>query len=990
MLLDGKNFRKISERDNYAFDASFSIDNSTGVGLFGFSGNGQQFKFDFQSGKIIDPESKYVSSYTPNEVFTLSGDINKGFYDYYINEIPVRLSGEKVDFKAQRFFTDSTGCSLDMGIVMTASGLDGIAITGVPDNFTEGDLITGKIVNTGSGASIDIYTGQLSDPSFTGNFSIVSLPTTISGDGDIVLSGVSGDNGVQYNLDFNFETSFGQAFASTQISGFGYYKWEEFGLSKTSVASFQTLPSGTGIISGGNYYAQKTGSFLGTVISGSGKYFLPGSTSYTSLEYVSGTTGNFSGMITGVNISSGGSGYVNDPILRITGGGGSDARVSGLLSGGIVTGFKIIDAGQGYTSVPSLVADNAVALIGVTNQGTGYLTTPEITLVGGGGSGANFFGVVEDGFLTEINVTNQGSGYTGVPEVHITAGNVSGLSVLSSGSNYSTGAVIFEGGTGASHISASADPLFAFKVTGIDVVSGGMGFNYPESNYQFTGGSPLSESDLASGEARFNWQVTGVDLTSVGMINVGGVKYTNIEVNFAGGTGSNGVTASGIPVIKEVLTGYSPIDAGADYKLARLSSYETPGVVISGSGVGENASGYAMLTGYKVSGLEIYYSGNFVDGSGSEPKFIEFAGGTGHGGIAASGDILTGHQLTNDLAQVHYGVTGVDITYGGLNYTGFPDINFRVAAGAGLTVNPPSGSGVLISGAISGVNFTSSGSGYSEGLPVSFTGGMPSRSGSGTVLTDYPYASITGLAGVRMISGGSGYTGIPTVTFGYSAASDGRISSVPTGSGVLGSGFITGVNIYKYGGFYQGAPQFDVIPSGTYGTPSYKNNLYVCDTFIHPEFSVLTGSGVVTGFTLTSGGSGYTGAPTVTVSGDGINASGLAKMATGALAVVTMAEGIVGAPIIGNYNKTFENTFNLFSGSGNAESGILYYDFSGNGAINAAKTKYSSDIVTFTGDQSVIDVKVSNNNYFDDSFMVAQLTWSGNGASTGITITGVR
>ena len=164
MLLDGKNFRKISERDNYAFDASFSIDNSTGVGLFGFSGNGQQFKFDFQSGKIIDPESKYVSSYTPNEVFTLSGDINKGFYDYYINEIPVRLSGEKVDFKAQRFFTDSTGCSLDMGIVMTASGLDGIAITGVPDNFTEGDLITGKIVNTGSGASIDIYTGQLKPP----------------------------------------------------------------------------------------------------------------------------------------------------------------------------------------------------------------------------------------------------------------------------------------------------------------------------------------------------------------------------------------------------------------------------------------------------------------------------------------------------------------------------------------------------------------------------------------------------------------------------------------------------------------------------------------------------------------------------------------------------------------------------------------------------------------------------------------------------------
>ena len=91
MILDGANFRKISERDNYAFDASLSLNNSTGVGLFGFSGNGQEFKFDFQSGKVIDPEGKYVAAYTPDQPFTLSGEVNKGFYNYYINEEPVRL-----------------------------------------------------------------------------------------------------------------------------------------------------------------------------------------------------------------------------------------------------------------------------------------------------------------------------------------------------------------------------------------------------------------------------------------------------------------------------------------------------------------------------------------------------------------------------------------------------------------------------------------------------------------------------------------------------------------------------------------------------------------------------------------------------------------------------------------------------------------------------------------------------------------------------------
>ena len=81
-----------------------------------------------------------------------------------------------------------------------------------------------------------------------------------------------------------------------------------------------------------------------------------------------------------------------------------------------------------------------------------------------------------------------------------------------------------------------------------------MDFTYPESNYQFQGGFPVDENNLASGEAKFNWQVTGVDLTTIGLVNVGGVKYTNIQVAFAGGTGSNGVLASGVPIIKETIS----------------------------------------------------------------------------------------------------------------------------------------------------------------------------------------------------------------------------------------------------------------------------------------------------------------------------------------------------------------------------------------------------------------------------------------------------
>ena len=996
MILDGANFRKISERDNYAFDASLSLNNSTGVGLFGFSGNGQEFKFDFQSGKVIDPEGKYVAAYTPDQPFTLSGEVNKGFYNYYINEEPVRLSGQKTDFKAQRFFTNTTGCNIDLGVVITASGLDAIAITGLPNEFSIGDLITGQVVNSGSGASINLFTGEVSDPNFTGNFSIHTLPTgLISGSENIVLSGISGDNGLQYDLDLNFDASFGEAFTSNQISGFGYYKWEDYRLNKIAVSDFETIPSGTGIITGGIYNAQKTGLYEGVSVSGSGAYFIEGSTAHASLEYVSGTTGNFSGMITGINLLTGGSGYINDPVLRITGGGGSGAEVSGLMSGTIATGFKILNAGNGYTSVPDLVADKAIASVGVLEQGTGYLTAPRITAVGGGGSGATFEGTVSDGFLRDISVIDQGSGYTGTPEIRIEASNVSGVNVLSSGSGYSSGSVIFEGGTGSSHISATADALFGFKVTGVDVTSGGMDFTYPESNYQFQGGFPVDENNLASGEAKFNWQVTGVDLTTIGLVNVGGVKYTNIQVAFAGGTGSNGVLASGVPIIKETISGYSGIDAGQDYKLARLSGYETPGVVIENSGIGVGATGLAVVTGYKISGVEIRYTGGFLLAGGNEPEYVSFSGGLGPGGIHASGMLLTGENISQPGGDFIYPITGVNMTSGGFNYTGYPTITFRKGDGS-LVTNPPSGSGVLISGAISGVNFLSSGSGYFDNLPISFTGGMPSTSGSGVLRTTYPYNTQTGFAGVQMISGGSGYTGIPTVTFSQPAGSDGRLTTAPVGTGVLGSGFITGFRIYKEGGFYAEPPEIDTVPSGTVNIYNnseggFNSNLYVDpNNFIPPSFDVLTGSGTVTGFNLTSGGSGYTGAPTVSVSGDGENASGVATIATGAITNVSMAEGIVGVPIIGNYTKSFENTFNLFTGSGNVDSGILYYDFSGNSAINAAKTKYSSDIITFGTGESVLNIRVSNNNYFDDSFMVAQLTFSGNGQTTGIKITGAR
>jgi hypothetical protein len=53
-------------------------------------------------------------------------------------------------------------------------------------------------------------------------------------------------------------------------------------------------------------------------------------------------------------VTSGGSGYVTSPAVTIVGGGGTNATVVSHISGGVVTSITIIDAGNGYTNAPTV------------------------------------------------------------------------------------------------------------------------------------------------------------------------------------------------------------------------------------------------------------------------------------------------------------------------------------------------------------------------------------------------------------------------------------------------------------------------------------------------------------------------------------------------------------------------------------------------------------------------------------------------------------
>ena len=62
-----------------------------------------------------------------------------------------------------------------------------------------------------------------------------------------------------------------------------------------------------------------------------------------------------------VSLSNGGSGYSTPPLVTFSGGGGTGAAATAIISGGIVTKVKITNSGTGYTSAPTMAFSSGAA-----------------------------------------------------------------------------------------------------------------------------------------------------------------------------------------------------------------------------------------------------------------------------------------------------------------------------------------------------------------------------------------------------------------------------------------------------------------------------------------------------------------------------------------------------------------------------------------------------------------------------------------------------
>ena len=87
------------------------------------------------------------------------------------------------------------------------------------------------------------------------------------------------------------------------------------------------------------------------------------------------------GSVTGITVTSGGSGYTSEPSVTLSGGGGSGATAKAILSGDKVALILVLTAGTGYTGSPTVVVEAPPKPLGVKLE-----MVPKLTVEGPAGS----------------------------------------------------------------------------------------------------------------------------------------------------------------------------------------------------------------------------------------------------------------------------------------------------------------------------------------------------------------------------------------------------------------------------------------------------------------------------------------------------------------------------------------------------------------------------------------------------------------------------
>ncbi|WP_143201473.1 filamentous haemagglutinin family protein [Bradyrhizobium sp. NAS96.2] len=575
--------------------------------------------------------------------------------------------------------------------------------------------------------------------------------------------------------------------------------------------------------------------------------------------------------IGGVTIANPGTGYTSVPDVTISGGGGSGAQGTALLG---VVSFAVVSGGSGYSN------GDPVTVSGTDNNGNPVTATGTAIVDANGAvvgvkltsSGSGF-----PGFVDSISVDSA----TGDGSAQLTAAlGVVGVTITNPGTGY-TSMPTFSFANGGGGVATTAQAVV--DVTGINLTNSGDGYlSTPTIKISGTG---TTATATVSGGA-----VTGVTLTNAG------TGYTSLPtVTFAGGGAgaANMVLSAPAIVVNSGATqalstlGNVNLVTAAGNKPASIASNIGGVLAIAGGSVTDSAtiqalSGKVSLTA--TAGDVVLGSGALIDASGSRITILDVVQDAPGGDVqlaSTAGNVIVGQGATVRVAGAGRGFAGslsilaantaaLDGTLDGS--AAFKDLggNFTLQAG----------------------NLTGA-----AGLPLTaFTGGFSVRLGSGDIRIE---AGQTLSSGKVLLVANNGSV-IVNGTIDASGPSGGQISLY--GAGVTSGGVTTGgVSI---------------------GASAVLNASYAAGDPSDPAFAAA--SLVQTGGTITLGTTGTPdagGAVNATYGYQNMSTSGAISVAAGAIFNVSGGPGgpninnsggavIIRAPILTNntVNVDFRGT----------------------------------------------------------------------------------
>ncbi|MDR3636899.1 MAG: beta-1,3-glucanase family protein [Isosphaeraceae bacterium] len=666
------------------------------------------------------------------------------------------------------------------------------------------------------------------------------------------------------------------------------------------------IPNSSVIVSGEVYVGFGSPVTLPVDVGVSGLTVTSGGSGYTSAPTVSLSGGTAAtaalgqGTVTATLITNPGSGYATAPAVTISGGGGTGATATATIADGQVTGITITNPGSGYTNAPSLsfssgnatavaVITGGVASVNVSSPGSGYTTAPTVTISGGGGTGATATAVLTNGAVSSVTVNNAGSGYTSAPSVYFSGGSnatatatiaggaVTALTVGNNGTGYTTVPSVTISGGGGTGATATAQTM----ISGVAAPSPSNPTDPNQSDYwefaEFTMNSPAAPSPY------INADLSQVDIASYPM-----------TLQLTSSTQGNSAVVGVYPARSDLFQNYQSFVTAQNQPLFQS--------LVTNTGVGNDGpfrilapSDYVLLnpsdplsTYYNNYAGQVFNPGNTLTIQVDDPGNPTAATGTAT--LNGSG-----------------GVASVNVTNAGAGYTFPPVVSLLGGNGTGATATAT----INAAGVVTGVTITNPGSGYTTAPNVAFSSGAGTF--SGTVVdqiaaTGTATLSGDGVGAVQVTSAGADYATPPNVTI-----SGGGGTGATATAQINGVGQVTGVTVTNAGAGYTSAPTvtFSAATSTATGT------------------ATLTGNGVGA-VQVTTGGSGYTTPPAVTLSGGG---------GTGATATATIngTGQVTGVTIVNagtGYTTAPTVTFSpaaiayQFTGQSGTQQGMQYNVFS--------------------------------------------------------------